>query len=176
MSVRITDKNGDPPGGGKIWENQFFSRKMDLHGPENTQIHESTCQGPRGACQNFFSFTNFVTGVTFPKVTLRLPKKVLNQKIWISLAPISYLSGPVFHISLPHHCCPAQHCQAIHGVYWGKKNVILIKIRSYLLYFCPYSVEALSALTLDYNLGVNFVWPGDMIERGVGFFLILRKN
>ena len=120
---------------------------MGPHGPENTQIHESTCQGPMGACQNFFSFTHFVAGVTFPKVTLRLPKKVLNQKIWISLAVISYLSAPIFLISLPHHCCTAQQCQAMLGVYWCKKNVIWIKIRSYLLCFCPYSVEALSALT-----------------------------
>ena len=127
LSVRITDKNGDHAEAGKIWENQFFTRKMGPHGPENTQIHQSTCQRPRGTCQNFFSFTNFVAGVTFPKVTLRLPKKVLNQKIWISLAVISYLSAPIFLISLPHHCCTAQQCQAMLGVYWCKKNVIWIK-------------------------------------------------
>ena len=57
LSVRITDKNGDHAEAGKIWENQFFTRKMGLHGPKNTQIHKSTCQGPRGACPNFFSFT-----------------------------------------------------------------------------------------------------------------------
>ena len=51
--------------------------------------------------------------------------------------------------------------------------MIFIKITPLLLFFCPYSVEALSALT---NLGVNFVWPGDVIVRGVGFFLGFVKT
>ena len=45
LSVRITDKNGDHAEAGKIWENWFFTRKMDPHGPKCTQIDEGTCQG-----------------------------------------------------------------------------------------------------------------------------------
>ena len=54
-----------------------------------------------------------------------------------------------------------------------QKNVIFIKITPVLLFFCPYSVEALSALT---NLGVNFIWPDDVIVRGGGFFLDFVKT
>ena len=32
LTVRITVKNGDPSGDGKIWENRFFTGKMDSHG------------------------------------------------------------------------------------------------------------------------------------------------
>ena len=45
LSVRITDKNGDHAEAGKIWENQFFTRKMNHHIPKCTQIDEGTCQG-----------------------------------------------------------------------------------------------------------------------------------
>ena len=116
LSVRITDKNGDHAEAGKIWENQFFTRKMGPHGPENTQIHESTCQGPRGACQNFFSFTIQAAGVTFPKVILHLLQNVLNQNFWISLTVISYFSPSVFPTFLPCHCYTAQHPQSMHEV------------------------------------------------------------
>ena len=51
--------------------------------------------------------------------------------------------------------------------------MIFIKITPLLLFFCPYSVEALSALT---NLGVNFIWPDDVIVRGGGFFLDFVKT
>ena len=51
--------------------------------------------------------------------------------------------------------------------------MIFIKITPVLLFFCPYSVEALSALT---NLGVNFIWPDDVIVRGGGFFLDFVKT
>ena len=60
--------------------------------------------------------------------------------------------------------------------YNSAKKVIFIKITPVLLFFCPYSVEALSALTLDYNLGVNFVWPGDVIERAVGYIFDFVKT
>ena len=54
--------------------------------------------------------------------------------------------------------------------------MIFITIPPVLLFFCPYSVEALSALT---NLGVNFIWHDDMIVRGGGFWsnqiLLLKK-
>ena len=96
LTVRITVKNGNPPGTGKIWENQFFTGKMDHHGAKCTQIGAQTCQGTSRTCQNFFTFTFKAAGVTFLKVILHLLQKVLNRQIWISLAVVSYLSPPVF--------------------------------------------------------------------------------
>ena len=104
LTVRITVKNGDPSGDGKIWENRFFTGKMDSHGAKCTQIDEGTCQGVVCTCQNFFLFTNLAAGVTFLKVILQL---LQNAPIWsflISLAVVSYFSAPVFLTSLPHHC------------------------------------------------------------------------
>ena len=51
--------------------------------------------------------------------------------------------------------------------------MIFIKITPASLFFCPYSVEALFALT---NLGVNFIWPDDVIVRVGGFFLDFVKT
>ena len=133
--MRITVKNGDPSGDGKIWENRFFTGKMDSHGAKCTQIDEGTCQGVVCTCQNFFLFTNLAAGVTFLKVILQL---LQNAPIWsflISLAVVSYFSAPVFLTSLPHHWYSAQHCLSMHGGYWCQKNVILIKIWPELLYF-----------------------------------------
>ena len=96
LTVRITVKNGNPPGTGKIWENRFFTGKMDHHGAKRTQIGAQTCQGTSRTCQNFFTFTFKAAGVTFLKVILHLLQKVLNRQIWISLAVVSYLSPPVF--------------------------------------------------------------------------------
>ena len=96
LTVRITVKNGNPPGTGKIWENRFFTGKMDHHGAKCTQIGAQTCQGTSRTCQNFFTFTFKAAGVTFLKVILHLLQKVLNRQIWISLAVVSYLSPPVF--------------------------------------------------------------------------------
>ena len=45
LTVRITVKNGDPSGARKIWENRFFTWKMDTHGAKRIQIGEHTCQG-----------------------------------------------------------------------------------------------------------------------------------
>ena len=45
LTVRITVKNGDPSRARKIWENRFFTWKMDLHGAKRIQIGEHTCQG-----------------------------------------------------------------------------------------------------------------------------------
>ena len=67
--MRFTAKNGDPPGAGKIWENRFYTGKMGPHWPENAQMDISTCQRPRGACQNFFSFTIQAVAISFLKVT-----------------------------------------------------------------------------------------------------------
>ena len=68
LTVRITVKNGNPPGTGKIWENRFFTGKMDHHGAKCTQIGAQTCQGTSRTCQNFFTFTFKAAGVTFLKV------------------------------------------------------------------------------------------------------------
>ena len=54
-----------------------------------------------------------------------------------------------------------------------QKNVLFINITPVLLFFCSYSFEALSALT---NLGVNFIWPDDVIVRGGGFFFDFVKT
>ena len=54
LTVRITLKNGDPSGAGKIWENQFFTGKMDQHGAKYTQIDVQTCQGSSRTCRIFF--------------------------------------------------------------------------------------------------------------------------
>ena len=54
LTVRITVKSGDPPGAGKIWENQFFTGKADFHGANCSQIGTYTCQGTRKSGQNFF--------------------------------------------------------------------------------------------------------------------------
>ena len=54
LTVRITVKNGDPSGDGKIWENRFCTGKMGHHGAKCTQIDEGTCQGVICTCQNFF--------------------------------------------------------------------------------------------------------------------------
>ena len=43
LTVRITVKNGDPSGAGKIWENGFFTGKMDPHGAKRIQISAHTC-------------------------------------------------------------------------------------------------------------------------------------
>ena len=135
LTVRFTVKNGDPPGAGKIWENRFCTGKMGHHGAKCTQIDEGMCQGVICTCQNFFPFTNLPAGVTFLKVILQFPKKVLNRSFLISLAVFSYLSPPVFLTSLPPHWYSAQHCLSMHGGYWCQKNVILIKIWPELLYF-----------------------------------------
>ena len=112
LSVRITDKNGDPPGGGKIWENQFFTRKMGLHGPENTQIHQSTCQGPMGACQNFFSFTIQAAGVTFPKVIFQFMQKY-GKLIFMDFSGSDF----IFVSTSISHFPPSSllHCTALTG-------------------------------------------------------------
>ena len=102
--LRKRDWYGDPPGAGKIWENQFYTGKKDHHGAKCTQIDEGMCQGVICTCQNFFPFTNLAAGVTFLKVIFQFPKKVLNRSFLISLAVFSYLSPPVFLTSLPHHC------------------------------------------------------------------------
>ena len=78
--MRITVKNGNPPGTGKIWENRFFTGKMDHHGAKCTQIGAQTCQGTSRTCQNFFTFTFKAAGVTFLKVILHLLQKVLNRR------------------------------------------------------------------------------------------------
>ena len=80
LTVRITVKNGNPPGTGKIWENRFFTGKMDHHGAKCTQIGAQTCQGTSRTCQNFFTFTFKAAGVTFLKVILHLLQKVLNRR------------------------------------------------------------------------------------------------
>merc|ERR1711873_175401 len=85
---------GDPSGAGKIWENRFFTGKMDHHGAKCTQIGAQTCQGTSRTCQNFFTFTFKAAGVTFLKDILHLLQKVLNRQFWISLACLSYLSPP----------------------------------------------------------------------------------
>ena len=101
LTVRITVKNGDPSGAGKIWENRFFTGKMEPHGAKCTQIGAQTCQGTSRTGQNFFTFTFQAVGVTFLKVILHLLQKVLNRPFWISLAVVSYLSPPVFPTSSP---------------------------------------------------------------------------
>ena len=53
LTVRITVKNGNPPGTGKIWENRFFTGKMDHHGAKCTQIGAHTCQGSSRTCRIF---------------------------------------------------------------------------------------------------------------------------
>ena len=83
LTVRITVKNGDPSGAGKIWENRFFTGKMDLHGEKCTQIGALTCQGPSRTCQNFYMFTFKAVGFTFLKVTFHLLQKVLNRPLQI---------------------------------------------------------------------------------------------
>ena len=98
---------------------------MDPKTPKSIKVH---ARGPGELVRTFFRSLTLSQESLFQRSSLHLPKKVLNQKIWISLAAISYLSAPVFPISLPHHCCTAQHCQAMRGVYWCKKNVILIQI------------------------------------------------
>ena len=128
LTVRITVKNGDPSGAGKIWENRFFTGKMDHHGAKCTQIGAQTCQGPSRTCQNFFTFTFKAARVTFLKVIFQFTEKVLNRPFWISLAVISYLLPPVFLTPLP----------PLSVIAWKilvPKNVILIKIWSELLYF-----------------------------------------
>ena len=115
LTVRITVKNGNPPGTGKIWENRFFTGKMDHHGAKCTQIGAQTCQGTSRTCQNFFTFTFKAAGVTFLKVILHLLQKVLNRQIWISLAVVSYLSPPVFPTTIPHHCCIVCHYMEVLG-------------------------------------------------------------
>ena len=135
LTVRITVKNGDPSGAGKIWENRFCTGKMGHYGAKCTQIDESMCQGVICTCQNFFPFTNLAVGVTFLKVILQLLQNAPIWSFWISLAVTSYLSAPVFLTSLPHHWYIAQHCLSIHGGYWCKKNIILITIWSELFYF-----------------------------------------
>ena len=129
--MRITVKNGDPSGAGKIWENQFFTGKMDPHGAKRIQIGAHTCQGPSRSG----SFTFKAVGVTFLKVIFHLPRNAPIWSFWISMEVVSYLSPPVFLTSLPHHCYIPQHYLSLHGGYWCKKNVILIKIWSELLYF-----------------------------------------
>ena len=82
LTVRITVKNGNPPGTGKIWENRFFTGKMDHHGAKCTQIGAQTCQGSSRTCRNFYTFTFKAVGVTFLKVTFHLLKK--STKIFIA--------------------------------------------------------------------------------------------
>ena len=52
--LRKRDWCGDPSGAGKIWENQFFTGKVDFHGANCSQIGTYTCQGTRKSGQNFF--------------------------------------------------------------------------------------------------------------------------
>ena len=75
LTVRFTVKNGDPPEHGKIWENRFFTGKMDHQGHETPQTYETTCHLCCGTCQNFFSFTFVTVGTTFLKVTLKLLRR-----------------------------------------------------------------------------------------------------
>ena len=125
LSVRITDKNGDHAEAGKIWENQFFTRKMGPHGPENTQIHQSTCQRPRGACQNFFSFTNFVAGVTFPKVIPPFAEKSTKSKdMDFSRSNFIFVSTSISHIPPS----PLLHCTALSGNAW---SILVLKKRDF---------------------------------------------
>ena len=84
--------------------------------------------------RNFFTFTFKAVGVTFLKVIFHLPRNAPIWSFWISMEVVSYLSPPVFLTSLPHHCYIPQHYLSLHGGYWCKKNVILIKIWSELLY------------------------------------------
>ena len=76
LTVRFTVKNGDPPEHGKIWENRFFTGKMDHQGHETPQTYETTCHLGCGTCQNFFSFTFVAVGVTFLKVILKLLRRM----------------------------------------------------------------------------------------------------
>ena len=76
LTVRFTVKNGDPPEHGKIWENRFFTGKMDHQGHETPQTYETTCHLGCGTCQNFFSFTFVAVGATFLKVTLKLLRRM----------------------------------------------------------------------------------------------------
>ena len=99
--------NGDHAEAGKIWENQFYTGKMGLHGPENTQIHQGTCQGPRGACQNFFSFTIQSAATTFPEVILKFAARGPNFTWICSVQLISYFSL-IFSTFLHHLFYSAQ--------------------------------------------------------------------
>ena len=111
LAVRFTAKNGDPPGAGKIWENWFYTGKMGPRGPENAQIDTSTCQGPRGTCQNFFSFTIQAAATTFPEVILRFAARG-PKFTWIcSVQLISYFSLIFFNISPP----PPLQCTTLTG-------------------------------------------------------------
>ena len=112
LAVRFTAKNGDPPGAGKIWENRFYTGKMGPHWPENAQMDISTCQRPRGACQNFFSFTIQAVAVTFLKVYSQFAPRG-PKFTWISsIQLISYFSL-IFSTFLHHLLYSAQLWQAL---------------------------------------------------------------
>ena len=110
--LRKRDWYGDPPGAGKIWENRFYTGKMGPHWPENAQMDISTCQRPRGACQNFFSFTIQAVAVTFLKVCSQFAPRG-PKFTWISsIQLISYFSL-IFSTFLHHLLYSAQLWQAL---------------------------------------------------------------
>ena len=149
LTVRITVKSGDPPGAGKIWENQFFTGKADSHGANCSQIGTYTCQGTRKSGQNFFHLhihgrrSHFSGGhLWFFEECTKLVKLDFSSSGFI------FVTTSISHIppSLLLHskALSVNACRIM-----VQKNVVLIKIWSDLLYFLSSSssVGVLSAYT-----------------------------
>ena len=149
LTVRITVKSGDPPGAGKIWENQFFTGKADFHGANCSQIGTYTCQGTRKSGQNFFHLhihgrrSHFSGGhLWFLKECTKLVKLDFSSSRFIFVTTsISHIPPPLL---LHSKALSVNACRIM-----VQKNVVLIKIWSDLLYFLSSSssVGVLSAYT-----------------------------
>ena len=135
LTVRITVKSGDPPGAGKIWENQFFTGKADSHGANCSQIGTYTCQGTRKSGQNFFHLhihgrrSHFSGGhLWFLKECTKLVKLDFSSSRFIFVTTsISHIPPPLL---LHSKALSVNACRIM-----VQKNVVLIKIWSDLLYF-----------------------------------------
>ena len=124
LSVPFLYWYGDHSEAGKIWENQIFTTKMGSHGPENNQIDEGTCQGPRGVFQNFFS-VHYPQQPLFQRSSSNLQQGVLNSHGFV---PFSWFH--IFHwfvsIFLHHLLYDAQLLKARQECSFSSRNATVL--------------------------------------------------
>ena len=78
--LRKREWPGDPPGHGKMWENQFFTLKIWISGPKPAKIDYCTCWGRVWPFQISITYihTIEVRGAPFPQVIAQTPRKGLR--------------------------------------------------------------------------------------------------
>ena len=72
--LRKREWPGDPPGHGKMWENQFFTLKIWISGPKPAKIDYCTCWGRVWPFQISITYTIEVRGAPFPQVIFQTPR------------------------------------------------------------------------------------------------------